>query len=107
MCIVADESIGDGEDRTGGCGGLTINTVSTNGRTPLTSTDRIISSAPSSGSTRPHHQSSHMVASGAGVGSRGVHSSGGGGWVVSEHSIGWYREVWTSHCNKYNTHNIM
>ncbi len=46
-------------------------------------------------STRPHHQSSHLVASGTGVGSRGVHSSGGGGWVVPDHSIGWDAEVWT------------
>ncbi len=105
---VADHSIGEGEDRTDGCEGLTINTVSTNAHTTLTSTDRIISSAPSSGSTRPHHQSSHLVASGTGVGSRGVHSSGGSGVTVHKWcSIGWYSEVWTSHCNKHNTHTIM
>ncbi len=101
---VTNHSIGEGEARTDGCGGggsYNQHTVSTNARIPLTSTDRVISSAPSTDTTRPHHQSSHVVARGTGVGSRGANSSGDGGcWVVSDPSIGWYREVWTKHCNK-------
>ncbi len=97
--MVDDHSIGEGELRTDSCGGsYNQHSVSTNALIPLTSTDRVISSAPSSDSTRPHHQSSHQVARVTGVGSHGVNRSGDGGWVVSDHSIVWDGEVWTEHC---------
>ena len=51
---------------------------------PLTSTDRVISSAPSTSSTRPHHQSSHLVARVTGVGSCAL--KGGTGCI--NHTIG-------------------
>ena len=64
---------------------------------PLTSTDRVISSAPSTSSTRPHYQSSHMVARVTGVGSRGALISGDGGVTVGHSSIGWYAKVGANH----------
>ncbi len=54
---------------------------------PLTSTDRVISSAPSTDTTRPHHQSSNLVAS---VTGHGAIISGDGGVTVHKWcSIGW------------------
>ncbi len=81
-------------------GDLTSNTVSTNALITLTSTNRVISSAPSTSSTRPHNQSSHLVASVTGVGSHRVNRSGDGGVTILNDSICWIRESWANYCVK-------
>ena len=55
-----------------------------------------LTSAPSTDTTHPHHQSSHLVASVTGVGSHGAIISGDGG--VTVHKWCWDGEVWTNHC---------